>query len=147
MVRRHTKLNQPIEAALASGISYSHDMPFQTYNIATYNQDLIASWAADCAGLLHKDYTWHLGATQWQTPEVGEKAIKEEFTGLPMDKKMALLTETFGIRKDVAESFSNVRFLRDAGEQVCTAALQLVRLLAFQPVESDSMSSYSLCRR
>ena len=37
--------------------------------------ELIDSWAADCAGLVHPDYVWHDMAQAWQTPDVGEQAI------------------------------------------------------------------------
>ncbi len=37
--------------------------------------DLVRSWAADCAGLLHPDYKWHDAAVAWQTPEVGEQVV------------------------------------------------------------------------
>jgi pimeloyl-ACP methyl ester carboxylesterase len=38
--------------------------------------DLFRTWATDCAGLLHPDYTWHDMAQAWQTPEVGEQVVE-----------------------------------------------------------------------
>lgn len=43
--------------------------------------DLVRSWVADCAGLLHPDYVWHDGARAWQTPGTGE-AVASAMTGL-----------------------------------------------------------------
>ncbi len=37
--------------------------------------DVVRSWAADCAGLLHPAYEWHDAAVAWQTPEVGEQVV------------------------------------------------------------------------
>ncbi|MFM8389764.1 MAG: alpha/beta fold hydrolase, partial [Actinomycetota bacterium] len=45
------------------------------YGAIAQRPDLFASWAADCGGLLHPDYTWHDAAQAWQTPGVGEEAV------------------------------------------------------------------------
>ena len=37
--------------------------------------DLIRTWVADIAGVLHRDYVWHDMAQAWQTPEIGEQAV------------------------------------------------------------------------
>ena len=37
------------------------------YAVAAARPDLLRSWAADCAGLLHPDYQWHSAAQVWQT--------------------------------------------------------------------------------
>ena len=37
--------------------------------------DLVKSWIADCAGLLHPDYVWHDAAQGWQTEGVGEQIV------------------------------------------------------------------------
>jgi len=43
------------------------------FGVAAARPDLLRSWAADCAGLLHPDYVWHAGAQTWQTPGAGEE--------------------------------------------------------------------------
>ena len=45
------------------------------YAVAAARPDLLRSWAADCAGLLHSDYQWHPAAKVWQTPGAGEASI------------------------------------------------------------------------
>ncbi len=45
------------------------------YAVAAARPDLLRSWAADCAGLLHSDYQWHPAAQVWQTPGAGEASI------------------------------------------------------------------------
>jgi pimeloyl-ACP methyl ester carboxylesterase len=45
------------------------------YAVAAARPDLLRSWAADCAGLLHTDYRWHRAAQVWQTPGDGEDSI------------------------------------------------------------------------
>lgn len=61
------------------------------YGVLAERPDLLRSWAADVAGILHADYIWHEFAQAWQTPGVGENAIKEMF-GLPLDAIEQLLT-------------------------------------------------------
>ncbi|TMV87149.1 alpha/beta hydrolase [Thioclava sp. BHET1] len=48
-----------------------------TYGVAAARPDLLKSWAADCAGLMHPDYEWHPAAQAWQTPGDGEASIKQ----------------------------------------------------------------------
>lgn len=45
------------------------------YSVLAHRPDLVRSWAADCAGLLHPDYRWHDAAQGWQTPDVGEQMV------------------------------------------------------------------------
>ena len=47
------------------------------YAVAAARPDLLRSWAADCAGLLHPDYEWHRAAAVWQTPGAGEESIAQ----------------------------------------------------------------------
>ena len=44
-----------------------------TYRVATTRGDLLRSWAADVANVMHPDYTWHDFARIWQTPGEGEE--------------------------------------------------------------------------
>lgn len=46
-----------------------------TFAIAAARPDLLRSYAADCAGLLHPEYVWHDAAQGWQTPEIGEQMM------------------------------------------------------------------------
>ena len=41
--------------------------------MATTKGELLRSWSADVANLLHPDYTWHDFAQIWQTPGAGEE--------------------------------------------------------------------------
>lgn len=65
------------------------------YGLLAERPDLVNSWAADVAGILHPDYVWHDYAQAWQAPGVGEDAVKEMF-GLPSNETEELLT-AFGI--------------------------------------------------
>jgi pimeloyl-ACP methyl ester carboxylesterase len=70
------------------------------YGVLAERPDLLHSWAADCAGLVHPDYVWHDGAQAWQTPEVGEQAVAAMF-GAPVEQR-ASTWASLGIRPDVA---------------------------------------------
>lgn len=48
-----------------------------TYALAAARPDLLRSFAADCAGLIHPDYTWHPAAAVWQTEGEGEASIQQ----------------------------------------------------------------------
>jgi pimeloyl-ACP methyl ester carboxylesterase len=61
------------------------------FGIVARRPDLIASWAADCAGLLHPDYKWHDAAQVWQTPTAGEAAVKGMVSGT-LEEKIGFLT-------------------------------------------------------
>ena len=43
-----------------------------TYRVATTKGELLRSWSADVANVMHADYTWHDFAQIWQTPGAGE---------------------------------------------------------------------------
>ena len=46
-----------------------------TYRLATTRPDLLRSWAADVASIVHPDQEWHDFAQVWQTPGDGEAFI------------------------------------------------------------------------
>ena len=46
-----------------------------TFAVAAARPDLLRSWAADCAGLVHPDYEWHPAAQVWQTEGDGETLV------------------------------------------------------------------------
>lgn len=48
-----------------------------TYAVAAHRPDLLRSWAADCAGLVHPAYEWHPAAQVWQRPGDGEASIAQ----------------------------------------------------------------------
>ena len=49
-----------------------------TYRIATAHGDLVRSWAADVATIVHPDQVWHDVAQIWQTPGEGEAFIESQ---------------------------------------------------------------------
>ncbi|NLD75067.1 MAG: alpha/beta fold hydrolase, partial [Acidimicrobiales bacterium] len=49
-----------------------------TYRIATAHGDLVRSWAADVATIVHPDQVWHDFAQIWQTPDEGEAFIESQ---------------------------------------------------------------------
>ena len=51
------------------------------YGLLAQRPDLIRSWAADCAGLVHPEYVWHDMAKAWQTDEIGEHVIEMMMAG------------------------------------------------------------------
>ena len=48
-----------------------------TYAVAAARRDLLRSWAADCAGLVHPSYEWHPAAQVWQREGDGEASIAQ----------------------------------------------------------------------
>jgi pimeloyl-ACP methyl ester carboxylesterase len=48
-----------------------------TYAVAAARPDLLRSWAADCAGLVHPSYEWHPAAQVWQREGEGEASIAQ----------------------------------------------------------------------
>jgi len=48
-----------------------------TYAVAAVRPDLLRSWAADCAGLVHPSYEWHPAAQVWQREKEGEASIAQ----------------------------------------------------------------------
>ena len=74
------------------------------YGVLAERPDLLRSWAADCAGLVHPDYVWHDAAQAWQTPEVGEQALAQIFA-MP-EAQRAETWESMGIRADAARAIA-----------------------------------------
>lgn len=88
------------------------------YGALAERPDLIRSWAADCAGLVHPDYVWHDAAQAWQTPEVGEQAVGLIFD--PPVETRAATWVSLGIREDAA---ADIAAEQDAGMARCVLAL------------------------
>lgn len=74
------------------------------YGVIAERPDLIRSWAADCAGVIHPDYIWHDMALAWQTPDVGEASIAPMF-GLPEEQSAELLA-SFEIPDEIAKAMA-----------------------------------------
>jgi pimeloyl-ACP methyl ester carboxylesterase len=74
------------------------------YGVLAERPDLLRSWAADCAGLVHRDYVWHDAAQAWQTPEVGEQTVAAMF-GMPLEQRAATWAG-LGMREDVAQAIA-----------------------------------------
>ncbi len=70
------------------------------YALLAHRPDLVHTWAADIAGMIHPTYVWHDMAQQWVQPEIGEEAIAALLGGAAADR--AELWEAFGMRHDVA---------------------------------------------
>ncbi|MFK8050398.1 MAG: alpha/beta hydrolase [Halioglobus sp.] len=77
------------------------------YGVLAERPDLLRSWSADCAGLIHHDYVWHDGAQAWQTPEVGEQAVEAMF-GLPQDQMVEMFM-SLGVPKEIASELASQR--------------------------------------
>ena len=72
------------------------------YGALARRPDLFSSWAADCGGLLHRDYVWHDAAQAWQTPGTGEEAV-----GLltRMEKTdLAAVLQSLGMNESIASA-------------------------------------------
>lgn len=71
-----------------------------TFRVASTRPDLLRSWAADVAGLVHPDYEWHDFAKLWQTPGDGE-AFFEAQASAPVEERAAGI-ELLGMPHDDA---------------------------------------------
>ena len=69
-----------------------------TYRVATTRGDLLRSWAADVANVMHPDYRWHDFAQIWQTPGAGEEFMSTQ-AGVPLSD-LAEGYEALGIPAD-----------------------------------------------
>lgn len=70
------------------------------YGVLAQRPDLLRTWAADCAGLIHSSYVWHDAAQMWQTPDVGEEVVAAMFDP-PLEERTAGWVG-LGIREDIA---------------------------------------------
>lgn len=75
-----------------------------TYALAAEHPELLRSWAADCAGLLHPDYVWHKTAQTWQQTGAGEEWV-ELTMSLPLDDRTNVWLG-FGLPEDIAQSMA-----------------------------------------
>jgi pimeloyl-ACP methyl ester carboxylesterase len=99
------------------------------YGVLAERPDLLRSWAADCAGLVHADYVWHDAAQAWQTPEIGEQTIAGLFGVAEAER--AATWASLGIRADVAAAIA-----AEQDETMGRCILELYRSAA-QPAMAD----------
>jgi pimeloyl-ACP methyl ester carboxylesterase len=72
------------------------------YAVAAERPDLLRSWAADCAGLVHPDYQWHPAAAVWQEEGAGEESIAG-IIALDSDQLAAAFGVPAALAPDMAE--------------------------------------------
>jgi pimeloyl-ACP methyl ester carboxylesterase len=71
-----------------------------TYRVATAHGELLHSWCADVAGIMHPTYAWHDFARIWQTPGEGETFFSDLQTSPLADR--GAVYEMFGVQHDDA---------------------------------------------
>jgi len=76
------------------------------YRVATTRPDLLRSWAADVANIVHPDYEWHDFAKIWQSDQgeaffetqekmpVDQRSSRFEAMGVPRDDAMAMASKS-----------------------------------------------------
>lgn len=72
------------------------------FAVAAARPDLLRSWAADCAGLIHPDYEWHRAAKVWQTPGDGEESVAQ-LIALDADQLEAALRVPAKLARSLAD--------------------------------------------
>lgn len=71
-----------------------------TYRVATTRPDLVRSWAADVATIVHPDQVWHDFARIWQTPGEGEALVETQLATAVEDQ--VPMFEAMGLPRDDA---------------------------------------------
>lgn len=74
------------------------------YGLVAERPELVRSYAADVAGILHPDYVWHDAAQAWQAPDVGEQVV-EAMVSASVDDKTALFVG-MGVSDDIAAALA-----------------------------------------
>jgi pimeloyl-ACP methyl ester carboxylesterase len=102
------------------------------YGLVAERPDLVRSYAADVAGMLHPDYVWHDAAQVWQTPEIGEQFV-DGMVSASLDDKAALFVG-MGISDEIAAALAAgvdaemgrclLALYRDAGQASLAEAAQ-----------------------
>ena len=75
-----------------------------TYRVATAHGELLRSWSADVASIMHPTSAWHAVARIWQTPGDGEQFFADQ-EAIPLEDRGALF-ETLGIGRDDAQAMA-----------------------------------------
>lgn len=99
------------------------------FGVLAARPDLIRSWTADSAGLIHPEYTWHDLAQAFQTPEAGEQAVQAMMGGAPADR--AAMLAGLGIPSETA-----ARVSAGQNEEMARCILALYRS-AVQPAMAN----------
>jgi len=99
------------------------------FGLLARRPDLVRSWAADCAGLVHPDYVWHDMAQAWQTLEVGEQVVEKMSAG-SSDERIERFVE-IGMTEAVA-----TEVVTDTDPSMGSCILDLYRGAA-QPMMAD----------
>jgi pimeloyl-ACP methyl ester carboxylesterase len=76
-----------------------------TYRVATTRGDLLRSWTADIANVMHPDYVWHDFAKIWQTPGEGEEFFLRQESTSP--EEIAPIFESMGVPHDKAVAMAS----------------------------------------
>jgi pimeloyl-ACP methyl ester carboxylesterase len=71
-----------------------------TYRVAATRGDLLRSWVADIANIMHPSYVWHDYAQIWQTPGEGEEFFARQESTTP--EEIAPVFESMGVPHDEA---------------------------------------------
>lgn len=100
-----------------------------TYGVLAERPDLLRSWAADCAGLVHATYVWHNAAQLWQTPGAGEESVQRMIGGELADR--IDLLQDLGLPGDVAGDVA-----AEQNDEMAACILDLYRAAA-QPAMAD----------
>jgi pimeloyl-ACP methyl ester carboxylesterase len=110
-----------------------------TYGVAATRPDLLRTWAADCAGLVHPDYAWHPAAQIWQTEGEGEQSIAQ-LIALDCDQLAAVLGVSTELAADMADHIDS-----EMGRAILTlyrsAAQPAMRQLGDQLAAADRRPS------
>src|SRR5216684_8092650 len=93
-----------------------------TYAVAAHRPDLLRSWAADCAGLVHPSYEWHPAAQVWQREKEGEASIAQIIKMTGDD-----LVKLFGVPPGLAPTMA------DHLDEVMGASILAIYRSAAQP--------------
>jgi pimeloyl-ACP methyl ester carboxylesterase len=74
LVDELSKFSEPVDLV-------GHDWgALLTYRVVTTRSDLVRSWVADVAAIIHPDAEWHPFAKIWQTPGEGEAFFEKQRT-------------------------------------------------------------------
>ncbi len=84
-----------------------------TYRVVTAHGDLVRSWVADVANIMHPDYQWHDFARTWQTPGDGE-AFLERQAAISTEAKAARF-ESMGVERTDAVALAEAADATMAG--------------------------------
>jgi pimeloyl-ACP methyl ester carboxylesterase len=94
LVAELEKFNEPVDL-----VGHDWGAGF-TYRVAATRADLLRSWAADIANVMHPAYAWHDFAKIWQTTGEGEEFFARQESTPP--EEIAPVFESMGVPHDKA---------------------------------------------